>query len=80
MSSTITILGSSIVEDGLEMQKDIADNFKQRQVLSFSYPYTLQFTFFYTPRIYGLCQGLHPYKVEWKVLHHSRFSSNYMHL
>jgi hypothetical protein len=38
MSSTIIIVGSSIVEDGLEMQRDIVDNFKQHQALSFSYP------------------------------------------
>jgi len=50
------------------MQKDIADNFKQRQVLSFSYTCTLQFISFYTPKIHGLCQGLHPCNIEWRVL------------
>jgi hypothetical protein len=29
MSSTITIIGSLIVEDGLEMQLEIIDNIKQ---------------------------------------------------
>jgi len=55
VSSTIIIVGSLVVEDGLEMQKDIVDNLKQRQILSFSYPYTFQFTTFYTRRIHGLC-------------------------
>ncbi len=57
VSSTVIIVGSSIVEDGLEMQRDVVDNFKQCQALSFSYPYTLQFTTFYTPKIHDYVKG-----------------------
>jgi hypothetical protein len=36
MSSTIIVIGSSVVEDGLETQQDIANNFKQRHILSYN--------------------------------------------
>ncbi len=57
MNSTIIIVGSSIVEDGLEMQRDIIDNFKQRQALSLSYPYTLQSLLFTLPKFMDYVKG-----------------------